>query len=153
VRAVYRKVHLWEREPEWFAAGDESPPVVGGIAAIVCFDLFFAEWVRIAALRGARLLCVPGNWPEGPWPPVQRLRAQVAAEANAMAVALADRCGSERGHRWAGATAVAAPDGRLLAAAPAPEPAVVEAEVELARNPPAILAARRPELYGPLSDP
>ena len=57
VRAVYRKAHLWDREPAWFAAGSEEPPVVrtehGRVAAIVCFDLFFPEWVPVAALRGA----------------------------------------------------------------------------------------------------
>ena len=26
--AIYRKTHLWDREQEWFAAGDEPPPVV-----------------------------------------------------------------------------------------------------------------------------
>ena len=72
VRAVYRKAHLWDREPEFFTPGDEPPPVVetaaGRIAPLVCFDLFFPEWVRVAALAGAQLLCVCGNWPRGPRP-------------------------------------------------------------------------------------
>ncbi len=28
LRCVYRKVHLWDAEPRWFAAGSASPPVV-----------------------------------------------------------------------------------------------------------------------------
>jgi 5-aminopentanamidase len=158
VRAVYRKAHLWDREPTFFGAGDAAPPVVetahGRVSTMVCFDLFFPEWVRVAALAGAQLLCVPGNWPREPRPPgerpVQLLRAMVAAEAGGMAVATCDRCGTERGADWAGATCVAGPDGSLLAAAPGPEPALVVADVELLDAGPPWLAARRPELYGPL---
>jgi predicted amidohydrolase len=160
VRAVYRKVHLWDREALWFTPGSEPPPVVetavGRVAPMVCFDLFFAEWVRVAALAGAQLLCVPGNWPAGPRPfgrPVQLLRAMVAAEANGMAVALADRAGPERGAEWAGATGIAGQDGALLAAAPGTDPALVIADVDLDGNGPPHRAARRPDLYGPLLDP
>jgi len=160
VRAVYRKVHLWEREPSWFTPGDAPPPVVeteyGRVAVMVCFDLFFGEWVRVAALAGAQVLCVPGNWPSAPRPagerPMQLLRAMVAAEAGGMAVATCDRCGAERGAKWAGASGVAGPGGELLAAAPGPEPALVIADVELRDTGPPWRAARRTELYGPLLD-
>jgi predicted amidohydrolase len=165
VRAVYRKVHLWDREPELFTAGAEPPAVVatdaGRIGAIVCYDLFFPEWVRIAALAGAQVLCVPGNWPRRPLPagepPFQAARARVAAEANGIAVALCDRCGAERGAEWAGATAIAGPDGALLARAPAPEPVIVTADVDLDAVPAdhraGALAQRRPELYGAVARP
>ncbi len=109
------------------------------IAPLVCFDLFFPEWVRVAALAGAQLLCVCGNWPRGPRPfgrPVQLLRAMVAAEASGAAVATCDRSGDERGARWAGATGIAAPDGTLLAAAAGYDPETVAADVELLRGPP-----------------
>ena len=147
VRAVYRKAHLWHREPSWFAPGDAEPPVVdtehGRIAAMVCFDLFFPEWVRVAALRGAELLCVPGNWPapeHGDAP--QPVRASVAAEANGIAIALCDRHDEERGLRFAGATCIAAPDGRLLGRA-----------ADVPRGDRGPLAHRRPELYTRLSRP
>jgi predicted amidohydrolase len=144
VRAVYRKAHLWDREPRWFAPGDEEPPVVetehGAIAAIVCFDLFFPEWVRIAALRGAGLLCVPGNWPApASGEPPQRRRAQVAAEASGIAIALSDRHDAERGLRFAGASCIASPDGTLHGAA-----------AEIAPGDRAALVHRRPDLYGRL---
>ena len=159
VRAVYRKAHLWAREPELFTPGDRPPPVVetehGRVAAMVCFDLFFPEWVRLAALAGAELLCVPGNWPRAPVPdgerPMQLLRAMVAAEASAIAVVLCDRCGAERGAEWAGATGIAAPDGRLLASARGVEPELVVADVMLGAGDGAWRAARRPDLYGGLA--
>jgi predicted amidohydrolase len=151
VRAVYRKAHLWDREPSWFAAGDAEPPVVdtehGRIAVMICFDLFFPEWVRIAALRGAELLCVPGNWPapEHGDPP-QPARASVAAEANGIAIALCDRHDEERGLRFAGASCIAAPDGRLLGCG-----AGATADVRPGGRSP--LGFRRPELYRRLSGP
>src|SRR5262245_9224049 len=43
VRAVYRKTHLWDREQEWFVAGDVLPPTVdtpaGRIGVAICYDL------------------------------------------------------------------------------------------------------------------
>lgn len=145
VRAVYRKAHLWDREPRWFAAGDAEPPVVdtehGRISAIVCHDLFFPEWIRIAALRGAELLCVPGNWPAPEAGEArQPARASVAAEANGIPIALCDRDDAERGLRFAGASCIADADGMLLGRV---------ADVEPGTR--ASLALRRPELYGRLA--
>ena len=49
----YRKTHLWGRETEVFAAGDQAPPVlntsVGRVTPLVCYDLEFPEVVRRAA--------------------------------------------------------------------------------------------------------
>jgi predicted amidohydrolase len=145
VRAVYRKAHLWDREPSWFAAGTDEPPVVeteyGRVGVMVCFDLFFPEWVRVAALRGADLLCVPGNWPDEGREPPQVARAAAAAEANGIAVVLCDRHDEERGLRFAGATCIADASGRVVARG-----AGAVAEVAAGhRGPPAF---RRPELYG-----
>ena len=169
VRAVYRKAHLWDREPDWFAPGDTPPAVVdtphGRIGLIVCYDLEFPEWTRAAALRGAELLCVPTNWPREPRPggerPMEVLRTMVAAATNRMAVAACDRCGAERGVEWVAGSAIAGPDGWLLAGPPeAAEPALLIADVDLAtardkalgpRND--ALADRRADLYGAAASP
>jgi predicted amidohydrolase len=163
VRAVYRKVHLWDREPDCFVPGDAPPPVVdtphGRIGLIVCYDLEFPEWTRAAALRGAELLCVPTNWPRGPRPdgerPMEVVKTMAAAATNRMFVAACDRCGTERGVDWVAGTAIASPDGWLLAGPPeAAEPALLLADADLdtardkslgPRND--VLADRRPELY------
>jgi predicted amidohydrolase len=83
------------------------------------------------------------------------LRAMVTASTNRMAVAVCDRCGDERGTRWVAGSAIAGPDGWLLAGPPATaEPALLFADVDLAaardkatgpRND--ALADRRPALY------
>ena len=102
--------------------GPTPPPVVdtphGRIGLMVCYDLEFPEWVRLAALAGAELLCVPTNWPREARPdgerPMEVLRAMVAASTNRMAIAVCDRCGSERGVDWVAGSAIAG--ARRLAA-------------------------------------
>jgi predicted amidohydrolase len=163
VRAVYRKAHLWDRESLVFTPGDDPPAVIdtphGRIGVMVCYDLDFPEWVRLAALAGAELLCVPSNWPREPRPagerPMELMRAMVAASTNRIAIAVCDRCGTERGVTWVAGSAIAGPDGWLLAGPPEhPAPVLLTADVDLAacrdkavspRND--ALADRRPALY------
>ncbi|WP_256863193.1 nitrilase-related carbon-nitrogen hydrolase [Microbispora sp. GKU 823] len=122
-RAVYRKAHLWHDEQDVFAPGDAAAPVVdtalGRIGMMVCYDLEFPEWVRAVGLAGADLLAVSTNWPVSPVPagerPVLVAYAQVAAAANRMFVAVADRCAAERGVGWVCGTSVIGPDGYPLA--------------------------------------
>ena len=114
LRALYRKAHLWDSEVNCFASGDAEPPVVdtrfGRISMMVCYDLDFPEWVRLAALRGAQLLCAPTNWPEGPRAvgatPMETVRIQASASVNRLFIAACDRAGSERGMSWVGASTI-----------------------------------------------
>ncbi len=123
VRAVYRKVHLWDAEADFFVPGDQPPPVIdtkyGRLSMMVCYDVEFPEWVRLAALAGADLLAVPTNWPADPIPAGQRpmvtVNVQVAAFANRMFIAAACRCGAERGVDWVGGSVIAGPTGYPLA--------------------------------------
>jgi len=66
-RAVYRKAHLWDKEKLVFTPAGAAPPVVdteiGQVAVMICYDLEFPEWVRLAALDGAELIAAPVNWP------------------------------------------------------------------------------------------
>src|SRR6266487_1798725 len=59
-RAVYRKAHLWDSEKLVFTPGDAALPTVdtevGRVAVMVCYDLEFPEWTRLAALDGADLI-------------------------------------------------------------------------------------------------
>lgn len=123
LRAAYRKVHLWDTEKLVFEAGDAPPPVVSvagvHLSVMVCYDLEFPEWVRLPALAGAQLLCVPTNWPRFPRPagqqPMEVVRAQAAASANRMFVAACDRVGAERGVDWVGGSVIVDADGWPLA--------------------------------------
>lgn len=144
-RGVYAKAHLWADERDVFAAGDDAPPVVdtaaGRIAPLVCYDIEFPEWVRGPALAGADLLAVPANWPFEAAPEGERHRlvvnAQAAAYTNRMFVAVADRCGAERGAGWVGGSTIIGPDGYPLAGPVArDEPAflLADADPRLARD-------------------
>ncbi|MFD7549772.1 nitrilase-related carbon-nitrogen hydrolase [Streptomyces sp. NPDC059816] len=165
LRAAYRKAHLWNGEKTWgFTPGDAPPPVVdtahGRIGFMVCYDLEFPEWVRLAALAGAELLCGPVNWPLYPRPEGERpgevVRVQADAAVNRMFVAVADRTGTERGQDWLGGSAIIDADGYPVAPLRLGEEAVVTATLDLtqARNKAIserndVHADRRPALYAP----
>jgi predicted amidohydrolase len=163
VRAVYRKAHLWDAEKLVFTPGAEAPPVVelpvGRVSVMICYDLEFPEWVRRAALAGADLIAAPVNWPYAPRPPAERpsevVKVQAGAAMNGVFIAVADRCGTERGVAWVGGSLIAGPDGYPLAGPViADEPAVLTADCDLprardktinSRND--LMADRRPDLY------
>jgi len=166
-RAVYRKAHLWDNEKLVFTPGDAAPPIVdtdfGRVGLMVCYDLEFPEWTRLAALDGADVIAAPVNWPGYSWPagerPAEVVKAQATAAASAVFVAVADRCRTERGVPWVSGSLIASPDGYLLAGPVlADHPAVLVADCDIprARNKRVsehndLLADRRPELYARLS--
>lgn len=65
----YRKLHLFADEKHDFTPGDLGLPVVstrlGRIGVCICYDLRFVETVRLLALQGAELICVPTAWVAG----------------------------------------------------------------------------------------
>ena len=162
-RAVYRKTHLWDKEKLVFTPGDASPPVVdtelGRIALMICYDLEFPEWVRLAALDGADLIAAPVNWPAVTAParerPAEVIKAQAAAATNGIFVAVADRCRVERGVSWISGSVIAGPDGYPLAGPVlCDRQAVLTAACDLPRardkslaGDNDLLADRRPDLY------
>jgi predicted amidohydrolase len=166
VRAVYRKVHLWDREKLVFAPGDQPPPVLetaaGRLGVLICYDLEFPEMPRLLALAGAEIVAVPTNWPLIERPATERppevLIAMAAARTNRVFVACCDRTGTERGQEWTAGTAVIDHCGWVLATADPdgwasaeiqPERAADKALTDLAD----VLGDRRPEIYGALSRP
>jgi predicted amidohydrolase len=167
-RAVYRKVHLWDDEKKIFTPGGDVPAVVelpfGNVGLMICYDLEFPEWVRLAALSGADLIAVPVAWSAtGTIPPAgersgEVVSAQAAASANGVFVAIADRCGHERGVDWLGGSVILRRSG-YPAAGPVCEnrPAVLTATLDLRRARDKriserndLFADRRPDLYGRL---
>jgi predicted amidohydrolase len=142
VRAVYRKLHLWDREKLLFCAGQEPPPVVdtaaGRIGLGICYDLMFPEVTRRLALQGADVLAFPTNSPDLGEPSMDVAVATTTAYVNGVFVAVADRCGVERGVDWIGDSLIVAPDGRILARAPTgvrtPVTVTADCQLESARD-------------------
>ena len=108
---TYRKNHLWGDENIFFEPGNLGVPVfdigVGRIACAICYDIWFPEIFRLAALQGADMLCVATNWvpmpaQPGNLPMMANILAMGGAHANSMFVAAADRIGIERGQPFLG---------------------------------------------------
>jgi len=119
LKGWYKKVHLWGDEPDFFTPGLEEPLVIdthfGRLATMVCYDLEFPEWVRLAMLADAAIIALPTNWPAGGLPtqptPIEAVRAQAAASQNRMVVAAADRTREERGVSWTASSIITDCDG------------------------------------------
>jgi predicted amidohydrolase len=133
----------------------------GNVGLMICYDLEFPEWVRLAALRGADLIAAPVNWPASaaPAPPGERpaevVSAQAAASVNGVFIAVADRCGAERGVGWVGGSVIAGHRGYPAAGPVAADRAAVltaALDLRLARDKRNselndLFADRRPDLY------
>jgi predicted amidohydrolase len=121
----YAKAHLFGEEHQFFKSGEKPPLVVntahGRIATMVCYDVEFPEWVRLAMLDRAVLLAVPTNWPNlgqlihGT--PMEAVRVQAAASVNKMVAVAADRSGAERGHSWVSSSVITDFEGNIKAIA------------------------------------
>ncbi len=163
VQAVYRKIHLWDREQLFFEPGSECAPVletrVGRIGVGICYDLNFPEVARSLALAGADLVALPTNFPRFPRPegerPMEVVLAMATAHLNHVFVATCDRCGSERGVDWVGGSVVCDEWGWVLAGPPEGHGrGLVVAECVLPRAREKawnerndVFADRRPDLY------
>ncbi len=137
----YRKNHLWAAENLFFEPGNLGIPVfhtaLGRIAVAICYDIWFPEVFRLAALQGADILCVPTNWvpmAEQPTtlPVMANILAMGGAHSNSMFVAAADRIGVERGQPFLGNSLIVGPAGWPVAGpASADREEIIAAEVNL----------------------
>jgi N-carbamoylputrescine amidase len=180
----YRKMHIPDDplyyEKFYFTPGDlgfPTFPVAGGHAGVlICWDQWYPEPARIAALSGAELLFYPtaiGWYPaekaefgaaqHDAWETIQRAHAI----ANGLYVAVPNRVGHEhgdiRGNRtegpgiefWGGSF-VADPFGRVIAKASNDREELLLAEVdprevETVRRHWPFLRDRRVDAYGPIT--
>lgn len=120
----YRKVHPFALEKLAFRPGDLGFPVartaVGTLGLCVCYDLRFVEVVRIIALRGAELICVPTAWvagfdqerwdAEGMCP--QAHGAVLQGNLNQVFIACASQAGTRSQLEFLGSSVLADPYGR-----------------------------------------
>jgi N-carbamoylputrescine amidase len=134
----YRKMHLWADEALYFTRGDLGFPVfdtpLGRIGCHICYDCWFPESFRLAALQGAEIICVPTNWVPIPGQDPKReamanILAMAAAHSNSVFVAAADRVGTERGQPFIGQSLIVSHTGWPIAGPASPD----KEEVLLAR--------------------
>ncbi len=164
---VTRMIHITQYEhfyeQDYYTPGDRGAPVydtaVGKVGVAICYDRHFPEYMRALALAGADLVVVPqagslGEWPEG----LYEAELQVAAFQNGYFTALCNRVGEEDQLVFAGESFVCAPDGRVIARAPAGEETILYADVELSDTARSharklFLQHRRPGLYARWLEP
>ena len=117
---TFRKVHLWNEENLFFEPGDLGFPVfktpIGRISCHICYDSWFPESYRLAALQGADIVCVSTNWVPIPGQDKDReamanIIVMAAAHVNSVFIAAADRIGTERGQPFIGQSLIASYTG------------------------------------------
>jgi len=134
ILGIYRKMHIPDDpgfyEKYYFAPGDLGFRVfdtsAGKIGTLICWDQWFPEAARLAALDGAEILVYPtaiGTLPEesdvdkkdfmDAWLTIQRSHAI----ANGCFVAGINRVGVESGTKFWGNSFIAGPFGQILAQA------------------------------------
>lgn len=170
---VYRKMHIPHDplyfEKYYFSPGDTGFRVwdtkFGKIAVLICWDQWYPEGARLAALAGAELLIYPtaiglidddvevlGEAEHDAWETIQRSHAI----SNGLFVAAINRVGREGPVTFFGQSFVADPFGRVLARASEDKDEVVVCDLDLGlieqtrRNWP-FLRDRRIDAYGPIT--
>ncbi len=158
---VYRKTHLFEREHEAFARGDDYPvftmalgsdpsrPLVR-VGVSICADIEYPEVARVLALGGAQLLAVPSADME-PYRAQQAANLASRAIENNLYVALANTVDRRRRVTFFGGSGIAGPDGSLVSAGYLRPRLVIgtltDAAIEASGGLGAYLRARRPDTY------
>ena len=156
-----RMIHITDypcfHEQGYYTPGDTGAPVyrtkAGNIGVAICYDRHYPEYMRALALGGADVVVVPqagsvGEWPDG----LYEAEMQVAAFQNGYFVALCNRVGPEECLTFGGESFVCAPDGRVIARAPARSDTVLSVDMALGENETSharrlFMQHRRPELY------
>ncbi len=114
----YDKAHLigLMKEPDHLTAGDSSEPfqlddVTCG--AIICYDLRFPELARRLAVRGARIIFAPAQWPAARIDHWQTLLRARAIENQCFVVGC-NRLGSSGDDVFVGRSMIIGPMGQTL---------------------------------------
>ena len=164
VRAVYRKIHMFDvevggrsyRESDVEEPGAEivlSETADGvSLGLSICYDLRFPELYRILAVRGARVIALPAAFTLATTRDHWELLVRARAVENQAFLVAANQVGSHPGgHRSGGRSMIVDPWGIVLAQAPDREGHIVadldlERQREIRAQLPA-LANRRPAAY------
>ncbi len=139
IAGVYAKSHLWNFDRRWFTRGEAIPVFEtdrGRIGIMICADGRVPEIARTLAKHGAWLIADPTAWvgigrtySEIRNPQVEFV-LRTRARENGVAIAAADKCGSESGAvHYAGRSMIVASDGTIFSQAPADAAAFIVADL------------------------
>lgn len=136
----YRKIHLPHLGIDRFVDRGDIPYEVhmageASVGLAICYDSSFPEPIRLLALKGADIIALGTNWPNG-----ASRTAEVVPPARSMENHLyfvaANRVGEENGFGFCGCSSICGPDGVVLASTDNDQEQMLVAEVDLslARN-------------------
>lgn len=152
VVATHRKLSPAFRENLWAAKGNIPVDAVqtefGPISLLICADTYSYRPARIAALRGARILLVPANWPPEHHNPEKFWRAR--ALENGIYILACNRTGRDKVMDCNSAQSfIVDPRGEAVVQISSPEDAIIYGALPLSgittQN---ALSCRRPLCYG-----
>jgi deaminated glutathione amidase len=147
IRAVYRKIHMFDIEVEGtvYRESEHSEPSAAivlsetakgvGLGLTICYDLRFPELYRILALRGARIVTIPSNFTrvtgQAHWEVLLRARA---IEDQVFVIAPGQGNLPDTDADSYGNSMIVDPWGQVLARAPMEGEHVITADLDLARQ-------------------
>jgi predicted amidohydrolase len=164
LRAVYRKIHMFDVEVDGVSYAESESEQAGDEAVVselqrgirlglsICYDLRFPELYLALAVEGAEVIAVPSAFTLATTRDHWEILVRARAIENQCFVIAPNQIGAHPpGHRSGGRSLIVDPWGLVLASAPDLETAIVadldfEHLREVRRRLPA-LAHRRPEAY------
>lgn len=110
---LYRKIHLWNTEREFFSEGDELCVIdLKGwrIGLLLCADLGFPEVSRLCKEMGSEIIVYPSAWAVE-WEGLLEASLRVRAAENQVFTIAPNRAGPN----YCGFSTVCGPDGNVVA--------------------------------------
>jgi predicted amidohydrolase len=158
VIGLYRKLHLFLNEKDFFEPGDKGLPVfdtsLGKIGMLICFDWMFPEAWRSLALKGAQLIAHPSNLV---LPYCQSVTPSYAL-VNRCLIATSNRIGTEGNLTFTGQSVLADINGNVVLKGSNDQSQLLSAQIDIslansksvtARN--NVFEDRRSDVYGDLN--
>jgi predicted amidohydrolase len=164
----YRKNHLPFMGIDRFVDRGDKPfevyqTPIGNVGIEICYDIMFPENSRVMVLKGADILAVPTNFPQGRGEMITEHVVTTRAIENRVYVVTANRIGNERGNGFSGMSKIVSGSWDTLALASPDKEEIIYAEVDLdvvrrkrdiimpGQHETDFIKDRRPELYGEIT--
>lgn len=163
ILGIQHKMHIPLNEKYYFCPGDTTEVYqtdLGNIGMAICYDGRFPEFTRILALKGAEIIC--SIWNKGKKehgdPMTNKYLAHIRAQENGNYYLACNRVGKEGDVVYLGHSAIAQPDGGIIAYSDSEEEEVLTAELHNEeilefRASLGVLRDRRPEKYSLITEP
>ncbi|HHR5804630.1 TPA: nitrilase-related carbon-nitrogen hydrolase [Providencia alcalifaciens] len=132
ISGVFRKVHAFGIEKQWFKSGDSFPVFetpIGKIGVMICYDMGFPEVARILTLQGAELLIEPSAWciqDRDMWD----INTACRALENGTHLLAVNRWGHEEDLHLFGGSKIVGPRGQVLCEASCESEALLVGEID-----------------------